>query len=96
MEKKKAHLRSHQKVDATKGRYLLPFKILEEEGGKDDPEAIAGSKLIMSKCAQMGAPWIWTNPQNERVHFLKFDRSTEDLFKKSWDLYQNELSLIHI
>lgn len=67
-----------RRVDLSVGTYR-PFQaIVREEGGKDDPEAVAAATRICVKCTQMGEPWVSYNKMSERLEFLYVVRSNCD------------------
>ena len=53
IQERKQKWQVHSKKTIADGRYLLPFKILEEQGGPKDPEAIKGTRKILYKCCRM-------------------------------------------
>ena len=91
-QKFKVHSRNHRKIDVSKGRYKLPFRILKDQGGKDDPEAIKGTKMILYRCLRMGFPYVSRDWQSGRVEFLVFERGVDELFEENWKIYEQEFS----
>lgn len=64
---------------------LVPFcKIVEREGGPNDPAAVRASMLYGSKALKLGPPWIGYNSMTERVEFLQIEKSQEDIFQEAW------------
>eukprot|EP00973_Karenia_brevis_P053688 7459319-Karenia_brevis.AAC.1 len=68
----------YSEIDVDKGEYLLPFKILENEGGPRDPAAVKATKMIIEKCIRMGSPWTWRDGQSERLLFLRFRKTVDN------------------
>ena len=73
MQETKQKARTHRQVDISRGRYKLPFKILEDQGGPMDPEAVKGFRNIVEKCLKMGYPFVKRHWQSARLQFLEFE-----------------------
>ena len=66
----------------------MPHQILKDQGGAGDPEAIAGTRRILTKCWRMGHPYASKDPFSERLEFLTFERSVQDQFERCWSIFQ--------
>lgn len=89
-KQEKVHLRSWQRIDTTKGEYRPLGWIVIEEGGWDDPEAVAGTKCLVNRCMWMGSPWWMINPQTGRVNYLYLKFQFKEEFTKAWKSYTIE------
>jgi Arc/MetJ-type ribon-helix-helix transcriptional regulator len=84
IEEDHMHVQTHLKSKTVKGTYVCFAKILEHEGGKDDPAAWLAAAKYGSKCLTMGAPWTAYNSMTERVDYMLIQRSEEDVFTEAW------------
>jgi hypothetical protein len=79
-------------VDTTwsHGVYLARNKILTEEGGKDDPDAVASTEKYISKCIEFGGRFVRVNPMSERVEYLYLKDGFKDEHEKMFKLEKVE------
>jgi hypothetical protein len=84
IEEDHMHTRTHTKIKKVKGTFVCFMKIVENEGGKDDPKAWLAAAKYGSKCLTMGPPWTAYNTMTERVDFMLIERSEEDVFQEAW------------
>ena len=66
---KSVHKKSWSRKDLTKAKFWTLTKIIIEEGGFDDEEAVAGAIRLALQCLAMGPPWIMRHPQTQRLLF---------------------------
>lgn len=65
-------------------------KILNEEGGKEDPEAVASTEKYVSKCIEFGGRFVRVNPMTERVEYLYLKDGFKDALEKRHKLEKTE------
>jgi len=86
----KRHTQSYKVVNQSLGTYK-PFAVLvQDEGGKDDPEALNAAKKIASKCVALGGDWVSWNVMSERLEFLHLRREHNEIMSNKWELYLEE------
>ena len=95
-QKKKHKGSTHRHIDISRGRYKLPFKILEDQGGANDPEAVKGFKNIITKCIKMGYPFVKRQWQSKRFQFLEFEEEVNNQFENSWSIFESEFETSHV
>ena len=78
--------KSWQKVDTTKGTYYPFPRIVQEEGGKEDPENVKAAMNYCRKCMELGGDWVSINQMTERLEFLHLKREHKDIFSQCWEL----------
>lgn len=88
----KVYNKSYQRVDITKGEYMNLAQLVKSEGGWEDPQAVEGVRLLVSKCMQMGEPWTMVHPQTERMTYLKLKFEFKEEFAEKWGLFKNEFN----
>ena len=86
----KVYSKSWQRVDTTKGEYMPFGRIVVEEGGWEDEEAIKGATNLTCQCLAMGGNWLMTNPQTKRVMFLRLSFMWQEHFSETWDHFQED------
>ena len=71
---RKVYKKGWARVEDTMGEFKPLSKIVIDEGGWDDREAVHGALTLAMKCLAMGQPWVMRNPQTGRLMFvhLKF------------------------
>ena len=72
------------------GVYWTRSKFLNEEGGKDDPEAVASTEKYISKCIEFGGRFVRVNPMSERVEYLYLKDGIKDDPEKRQKLEKTE------
>ena len=80
--KEKTHTKAWQTVDTSKGVYLPLARIVQEEGGKDDPENVKAAMKYCRKCMELDGDWVSYNQMTERLEFLHLRREHKDIFKQ--------------
>ena len=83
LKEKKERKRSHRSVDVSLGRYKLPFKVLDDQGGPKELQAVIGFKNIIERCLKMGYPYVKRHWQSNRIMFLEFEDSVSNEFEKA-------------
>ena len=58
----------------------------------DPSGAMKAVNSIVAKCMRMQGPWIWRNPQTERLEFLHLQKSSSDIMEQPWNLYLEDTS----
>ena len=86
----KSFTRNHRQVDVSRGKYKLPFKILADQGGAGDPEAVKGFKNIILRCLKMGYPFVKRHWQSRRLMFLEFEEEVNSEFERCWSIWEEE------
>ena len=84
--------KSYQNVDYTKGRYLPVGKIVQEEGGWDDAEAVKGVMRLCARAIRLGEPWIKRNAQTGRLNYLYLEEGFEEKTSESWLYFKSEVA----
>ena len=93
VEKQRTYSKSYRKINTTLGTYKPWSIIYIDEGGMVDPNgAMKAVNSIVAKCMRMQGPWIWRNPQTERLEFLHLQKSSNDIMEQSWNLYLEDAS----
>ena len=77
-------------VNQSLGTYKPFAKLVQDEGGKDDPEALSAAKKIASKCVALGGDWVSWNVMSERLEFLHLRREHNEIMSNKWELYLEE------
>ena len=77
----KEHSATIEQINRKKGVYKLPFKILLDQGGPKDPEAVQGAKNIIMQCMLLGPPFVKKHWQSKRWMFMEIEESQEDFFR---------------
>ena len=52
-----------------------------------------GLEATMKHCRRalaMGGPWLWVNPMTDRLHFLHFVKTQQEIMSKCWMWYEGE------
>jgi hypothetical protein len=84
MLESKSFTRSWRRVDRCKGVYRNFGRLVQDLGGWQCPEAVAGATTAVSKCLLLGAPWVHRHPQTELVEYLVLQTEFEEEFDQNW------------
>lgn len=74
---------SQTELDISRGVYLPPGKIVEEEGGRHDPENIVAAWKLIRKCLALGGKFVRYNAFTERYEFLYFRAEVHHIFEEA-------------
>ena len=84
-KKAKTHYENRQNyksIDISRGVYLPPSRIVQEEGGKDDKENILASVRYIKKCCLLGGRFVKFNQFTERYEFLYFKTEVQHIWEQ--------------
>ena len=66
--------------------------ISTRDSGRDDPDAVEGTRQIIFQCVRMGFPFLKRNWQDKRLYFLVFHDEMSEIFENAWNLFSEEFS----
>ena len=78
--------KSFSRIDIAKGTFLPLGRIIIDEGGWSDPEAVQAGYNLAVQCHAMGGDWWMINPQTNRINYLRMSYEWQETFAKSWSL----------
>jgi hypothetical protein len=84
--------KSFSRIDSKKGTYKPFGKIVIDEGGWDDPEAVAGATRLAVKCLLMGGDWVKWDAMTERLRLRHPEDSWQEDLREHWELFRQETS----
>jgi hypothetical protein len=92
-KKERTRGQSWSRVDYTKGSYQSLGKMVVQDGGWTDKDAVAAALKVAEKCSLMGPPWVFEHPQSERTHYLVLDFGFSEHFTDCWKTFEKEWSM---
>ena len=86
----KRYEKSWRRIDTNSGKMKPLGRIVVDEGGWDDPYAVAGTLELVSQCLLMGGPFVGVHPQTKRKIFLHLEFGFEEQFSECWAHFREE------
>ena len=86
--------KTYKSVSADVGTYMSFSRIVTEEGGRHDQQAIAAACRYVGKCVQLGRPWVLLNSMTERVDYLYVRKTHTHIMEESWTKYQEHMPAV--
>ena len=90
LTKEKVQIDSWSVEDTSIGEYMSLSSIIDREGGRDCPQAVAAGRKYVLRCCIMAGRWISWNTMTDRYDYLYVMKGTREVFARCWQLRKCE------
>ena len=84
LSEKKVHTKSFSRRDTAKFTYRPFGRLVQDFGGWQNANAVAGATTAAVRCLSMGPPWAVKHPQTELVEYAVVEIEWQEEYQQSW------------